>query len=100
MFYVKKTPITNTRLSVASVQCSAPLSNELMICTFKDEFGNENEFNNVTFVHYDVQNPLFDSHRDIELGELVISADFGDNPTICEVMGTNEKGLTVKCWDS
>ena len=89
--------ITNQKVEARSVECStSPFTNEFMICSFEDALGTKKDIRNIVFTNYDVKNPRFSTFKHHDSGEIVTKVDFG-NPTICEILGHNNIGLTMNC---
>jgi len=89
--------ITNQKVAARSVECStSPFTNEFMICSFEDELGTKKDIRNIVFTNYDVKNPKFTTFKHHDSGEIVTKVDFG-SPTICEILGHNNIGLTMNC---
>lgn len=89
--------ITNQKVEAKAVECStSPFTNEFMICSFIDALGTKKDIRNIVFTNYDVKNPKFTTFKHHDSGEIVTKVDFG-NPTICEILGHNNIGLTMNC---
>jgi len=93
----KNTPITNQTISVNAIECKMkPVNTKLYDCAFFDQIGVESTIHNVAFINIDVRGVRFETHRDKETSEAVIYAEF-DDPTTCEILGENTRGLTFNC---
>lgn len=90
--------ITNQKINAASVECSSPPGEEFMSCSFSDQFGVSRTIPNIAFVNYEVKNPLFTSYKS-QNNAVVNRVDFSSSE-MCEVMGHNRNGLTLKCGGS
>lgn len=87
--------ITNQKINAATVECSSPPGEEFMSCAFSDQFGVSRTIPNIAFVNYEVNKPLFTSYKS-QNNAVVNRVDF-NTTELCEVMGHNRSGLTLKC---
>lgn len=94
------TQITNQRVSVKAVECSAsPYNNDFMSCLLQDELGTKRDIKNIVFINNNTKNPKFTTYKQNDSGEIVTKMDF-PSPAVCEILGHNSIGLTMNCYDS
>ena len=92
-----KYPITNQTIRTTAIECAMPPAfNGFMKCAFTDINGITAEIDNVVVFDFDARTPTFGAHRDANTGELVVAAA-SDRAMACDVMGENQRGLTVRC---
>jgi len=90
-------PITNQKLSARAIECStSPLSDDFMTCDFYDGLGTRRTLSNIVFTNFESKNPSFTNYKRSEDGAVVTRIDF-ENQEVCEIMGHNAIGLTMKC---
>jgi len=90
-------PITNQKLTARAIECStSPLSDDFMTCDFYDGLGTRRTLSNIVFTNYEVKNPSFTNYKRSEDGAIVTRIEF-QRPEVCEIMGHNAIGLTMKC---
>lgn len=90
--------VTIKRIATVSVKCSSPprFSNQYMSCKFKDDLGTEKKIQNIVFTNFDVKDQKFTTYKESDSGKIVTKVNF-NNPTICEILGHNNIGLTMNC---
>lgn len=87
--------ITNQKINAASVECSSPPGEEFMSCVFYDQFGVSRTIPNIAFINYEVNKPLFTSYK--SQNNSMVNRVLFNTTELCEVMGHNKNGLTLKC---
>lgn len=93
-------PITNQKLTATSVECvTAANGMDFLTCIFQDEFGSRKSVGNIVFTNFEVRDPVINSYKDSQTSRLVQQVTF-PRPTMCELMGQNHHGLTMKCSDA
>ena len=89
----------NQTVFATNIECTmVPESNNNMKCEFTDDQGITKEIDNVAFYYVDILHPQFGVHREENTGEMVIAVN-SDRFMMCDIMGENERGLTVHCRD-
>ena len=92
-----KYPITNQTIHSVNIECAMPPAfHGFMKCNFVDDNDITAEIDNVVVFDFDARTPIFRAHRDADTGELVVAAA-SERSMKCDVMGENERGVTVRC---
>lgn len=91
--------VTNQKITAVGVECSTTQDGlDFLNCIFEDELGSKKSVANIIFTNFEVKNPLITSYKDSQTARLVQQVAFS-HPTVCEIMGQNRYGLTMKCSD-
>lgn len=90
-------PITNQKLTARAIECFTSLmSDDFMTCDFFDGLGTRRTLSNIVFTNFEAKNPNFTTYKRSEDGAVVTRVDF-QKAEVCEIMGHNAIGLTMKC---